>query len=153
MFFLLSKTLGVLLIPSNFIIALGALGLILALTRWRRAGHRLLAFCVAALLVCGCLPIGALFLIPLEERFPAWKAGDVDPTGIVVLGGGISPQISEARGSPALNSSAARIVVAAELARQYPRARVVYAGGSGELIQKDQREADARPQPCCRIWA
>ena len=100
-------------------------------------------FCVAALLVCGYLPVGPLLLVPLEERFPAWKAGDSDQAGIVVLGGGIDPELSAIRGTPALNSSGARIVVAAKLARQYPHARLVYAGGSGDLVQKNEREADA----------
>ena len=114
MFFFLSKTLGVLLIPSNLAIALGAFGLGLTLSRWRRAGHRLLAVCVAALLVCGYLPVGPLLLVPLEERFPAWKAGDSDPTGIVVLGGGIDPELSAIHGTPALNASGARIVGSSE---------------------------------------
>ena len=95
MFFFLSKTLGVLLIPSNFIIALGALGLGLTLSRWRRAGHRLLAFCVAALLVCGYLPVGPLLLVPLEQRFPVWKAGDSDPPASSFLAAASTPNFPQ----------------------------------------------------------
>ena len=38
MFFILSKTLALLLLPSNFLIAIGIVGVALLLTRWRRAG-------------------------------------------------------------------------------------------------------------------
>jgi hypothetical protein len=40
------------------------------------------------------------------------------PTGIVVLGGAISPEVSVARGVVALNGAAERITVAAELAHR-----------------------------------
>src|SRR3974390_1460837 len=43
MFFVLSKTLGVLLVPSNLIIAFGALGLGLIFSKRRRMGRWLLA--------------------------------------------------------------------------------------------------------------
>jgi uncharacterized SAM-binding protein YcdF (DUF218 family) len=143
LFFLLSKTIGVLLIPSSFIIAIGALGLILIWSRYRSLGQKLLACCVAALLICGYLPIGILLLVPLETRFSPWKAEDGEPAGLIVLGGGIDPIFSAAYGIPVFDSAGARIVVAAALARQYPRARLVYAGGGSELIQKESREADA----------
>jgi uncharacterized SAM-binding protein YcdF (DUF218 family) len=141
--FFISKTLGVLLIPSNFIIAIGALGLILIWSRYRKLGQQLLAGCVSALLICGYLPIGNLLLVPLETRFPPWKPADGAPTGLIVLGGGIDPVLSAAHGTPAFDSAGARIVAAAALAHQYPNARVVYTGGSANLIHNEAREADA----------
>jgi len=38
MFFILSKSVAFLLLPSNFLIILGLAGLLLMATRWRRAG-------------------------------------------------------------------------------------------------------------------
>ena len=143
MFFLLSKTIGALLVPSNFIIAVGAIGLILTWSRFQSIGQKLLACCVAALLVCGYFPVGRLLLVPLETRFLPWKMGDGEPAGIVVLGGGIDPVLSLAYGTPALSAAGARIVVAAALARQYPQARLVYAGGNSDLLQQEAKEADA----------
>ena len=143
MFFLLSKTLGVLLVPSTFMMALGALGLVLTWSRFKHSGQRLLAICVAALLCCAFFPIGALLLIPLETRFPPWKAEDGEPAGIIVLGGGVDPELSLVHGVPALSAAGVRIVVAAELAHQYPHARLVYAGGNSDLLQKEAKEADA----------
>jgi len=142
MFFVLSKTLGYFLIPSNLIMAFGVLGLGLIFSKRRRVGRWLLAGCVAALLIFGFSPIGAILLLPLETRFPPWNPNTGDPTGIIVLGGGVDPELTAARGTPAMNSSGARIVVAAELAHRYPKARVVYVGGNSSLRSANFSEAD-----------
>jgi uncharacterized SAM-binding protein YcdF (DUF218 family) len=142
MFFVLSKTLGYFLVPSNLIMASGALGLGLIFSKRRRAGGWLLAGCVSALLLCGFLPIGVLMLLPLETRFSRWDAHTGDPAGIIVLGGGVDPEITAARGTPAINSSGVRIVVAAELAHRYPKARLVYLGGNASLRSSNFSEAD-----------
>ena len=142
MFFVLSKTLGFLLVPSNLIVAAGALGLGLIFSKRRRMGRWLLACCVAALLICGFLPIGALLLLPLETRFSPWNPDTGDPAGIIVLGGGLDPELAAARGTPAMGSSGARIVVAAELAYRYPKARLVYVGGNASLRPVALSEAD-----------
>jgi uncharacterized SAM-binding protein YcdF (DUF218 family) len=141
MFFVLSKTLGVFLVPSNFIIAFCVLGLGLIFWR-RRMGGWLLACCVAAFLIFGFSPIGAILLLPLETRFPPWNPDTGDPTGIIVLGGGVDPELTAARGTPALNSSGARIVVAAELAHRYPKTRLIYVGGNARLRSSNLSEAD-----------
>jgi uncharacterized SAM-binding protein YcdF (DUF218 family) len=111
------------------------------LKRWRM-GQCLLTCCVSALLICGFSPIGALMLLPLETRFPPWNPDSGAPAGFVVLGGGVDPELSAARGTPAITSSGARIVVAAELAHRYPTARVVYVGGNSRLITTQFTEAD-----------
>ena len=56
------------------------------------------------------------------------------PDGIVVLGGAISPDVSAARDAVALNEAAERITAAAELARRYPNARIVFSGGSDAVL-------------------
>jgi len=124
------------------IIAIGAIGLILTWSRFQSVGRKLLAFSVAALLVCGYLPIGKLLIVPLETRFSPWRAEDGEPAGIIVLGGGVDPVLSTAHGTPVIDSSGARIVVAAALARRYPRTRLVYAGGNSDLLQQQAKEAD-----------
>jgi uncharacterized SAM-binding protein YcdF (DUF218 family) len=142
MFFVLSKTLGVFLVPSNLIMALGALGLGLFFSKRRRAGGRLCACCVAALLIFGFSPVGALMLLPLETRFSPWDPQAGDPAGMIVLGGGVDPELTTARGTPAIGSAGARIVVAAELAYRYPKARLVYLGGNPSLLSANFSEAD-----------
>jgi len=142
-FFLLSKTLGTMLLPVNFLIGAGVLGAILLLTRCAVLGRRLLAASVLLLALCGFSPVGKLLILPLEQRFPPWDPSRGAPDGIVVLGGGIEPDLSAAHGRPVLDHSGDRLVAAAELARQYPNARIVYSGGNANLVGDDSaKEAD-----------
>lgn len=62
--------------------------------------------------------------------------------GIIVLGGSIEPDLSAAHGTPVVRSAPDRIIAAAALARKYPNARLVFTGGSANLISNDAREAD-----------
>jgi uncharacterized SAM-binding protein YcdF (DUF218 family) len=142
-FFFLSKTLGVLLLPSNLLIGLGIAGLLLLLTRFFTLGRKLVAASVLLIAICGFSPIGKLLLYPLEARFPPWDDSRGAPDGIVVLGGAIEPDLSAAHGAAVFGPSIDRIVAAAELAHRYPNARLVFTGGNARLGSGDAaREAD-----------
>jgi len=141
MFFSLSKILGFFTVPSNAAAMLCALGVLLLMTRFGRIGSRILTLGIVLLLVMGFSPLGHLLMLPLSERFPAWSAGGRPPDGIIVLGGAIDPETSQARGSLEMDSSAERIVTMLQLARRYPSARIVFSGGSANLIEKPVPEA------------
>ncbi len=142
MFFVLSKTAAFFLLPSNFLFALGLVGLVLLFTRWRRAGTRLLAASFVLLALAAFLPIGGTLMHMLEQRFPPWNPARGAPDGIVVLGGTISPRLSRIYHSVQLSGSAERVTVIAKLARDYPKARIVYSGGDASLLGNGGREAD-----------
>jgi uncharacterized SAM-binding protein YcdF (DUF218 family) len=143
LFFLLSKTLGTMLLPVNFLISIGVLGAILLLTRWAALGRKMLAASALFLALCGFSPLGKLLILPLEQRFPPWDPSHGAPDGIVILGGAIDPDLSAARGGPVLDRSGDRIVAAAALARRYPNARIVFSGGNANLLADDSaKEAD-----------
>jgi uncharacterized SAM-binding protein YcdF (DUF218 family) len=142
-FFLLSKTLGIMLLPANFLIGAGVLGMLLLATRWALLGRRLLVAAVVLLAVCGFSPLGKWLLYPLEQRFPPWDAAHGAPDGIIVLGGSIDPDLSAAHNRAALTHAADRLIEAAALAHRYPNARIVFSGGSANLVADDTaREAD-----------
>lgn len=141
MFFILSKTLGTLLTPSHAITILAALGLVLLLTRFKRAGRGLLLTSLALVLLLGILPTGKALMLVLEERFPRWTASGKPPDGIVVLGGAIDSERSAARGMVSLNRFAERMTEIAALARRYPDARIVFSGGNANLIVAGPPEA------------
>lgn len=141
MFFIASKVLGFVATPSNFIALISLCGLILFLTRWRTLGSRLMAAGIVMLLLGGFSPIGDALLLVLSERFPAWQDDGRAPDGIIILGGAINPKISHARGAVELNAAAERLTVAAELARRYPAARIVFSAGTGNLFDNT---SDAR---------
>src|SRR6516165_6194822 len=137
MFFPLSKILGFFAIPSNLVVSIGILGLLLLPTRFARAGRALAFASLIVLAILGLSPAGNALIIPLEERFPRWDETRGAPDGIIVLGGAISPDVSAARNEVALNEAAERLTAVAELARRYPQARILFSGGSGELIAGD----------------
>jgi uncharacterized SAM-binding protein YcdF (DUF218 family) len=142
LFFVLSKTLGVMLLPTNFLIGVGLVGVILLATRFARLGRALAVASVVLLAICGFSPLGNWLLYPLEQRFPPWNAASGAPDGIIVLGGSIHADVSAERGTPVVGSAADRIIAAAALAQRYPNARVVFTGGSANLLANDAREAD-----------
>jgi uncharacterized SAM-binding protein YcdF (DUF218 family) len=142
MFFVLSKTIGFFALPSNFIVSVGVLGILLLWTRYARAGRRLLVASMLLLALLGWSPLGNALILTLEERFPPWDAARGAPTGIVVLGGAITSRVSAGRGAPALNEAAERLTAAVDLARRYPAARVVFSGGSGSLVFAEPPEAE-----------
>ena len=142
MFFFLSKTLGIMLLPANLLIGVALLGAILLATRFASLGRKLLIASVALLAICGFSPLGNLVLYPLESRFAPWDATRGAPDGIVVLGGSIDADLSVARGTAAVTAAAGRLIEAAALAHRYPNARVIFSGGSANLISADAREAD-----------
>lgn len=142
MFFVLSKTIGILLLPVNILIALGLLGAILLATRLASLGRKLMIASLVLLAISGFSPLGTLLLYPLEQRFPPWDPARGAPDGIIILGGSIEADISAAHGTAVVRGAPDRIIAAAALARKYPNARIVFSGGSPNLISNDAREAD-----------
>ncbi len=142
MFFYASKVLGFFAIPSNLIILLGIVGALLLRTRFARAGSGLVVGSLVLLAVIGLSPVGNALIVPLEDRFPPWDDRRGAPHGIVVLGGAISPDISHARNTVALNEAAERLTVVADLAKRYPDARIIFSGGSAALLFEERPEAE-----------
>jgi uncharacterized SAM-binding protein YcdF (DUF218 family) len=142
-FFVLSKTFGVMLLPSNLMIGIGIAGSILLLTRFVALGRRLVVASVLLLTIGGFSPLANWLLYPLEARFPPWDESHGAPDGIVVLGGAIDPDLSAVHGVAVFEAPADRIIAAAALARRYPSARIVLSGGNNNLVFSNAaRESD-----------
>ncbi len=142
MFFVLSKIVGFFAQPSNILIALGLVGALLMATRFARAGRQFAVASIVLLAVFGLSPLANVLILPLEQRFPPWDTDRGAPHGIVILGGSFDTVVSGARGEIALTDAAERLTVVADLARRYPAARIVFAGGSGQLVFQGANESD-----------
>jgi uncharacterized SAM-binding protein YcdF (DUF218 family) len=142
LFFLLSKTLGHILLPTNFLLGVGLVGVLLLASRFASLGRKLVVASLAFLAICGFSPLGQWLLYPLESRFTPWDAANGAPDGIVVLSGSIDPDLSAEHGGAVIKSAADRLIAAAALAHKYPNARVIFSGGSSNLISGDVKEAD-----------
>src|ERR1700680_1045643 len=141
MVFVVSRILGFLTWPSNVLIVLGLAGGLLLATRFARAGMQCLLASLLLLAICGLSPLGNALMLPLEDRFPPWNPARGAPDGIVVLGGAFETTVAPARGEISLNEAAERMTSAVELARKYPDARIVFSGGSGQIIYGGSTEA------------
>src|SRR5664279_482898 len=118
---------------------MGLAGAILLATRLARFGRRLMVVYIVLLAICGFSPLGNLVLYPLEQRFPPWDAARGAPDGVVVLGGPIDADLSAAHGVPVVSGGADRLIAAAALAHRYPNARIIYSGGSANLLSNDAK--------------
>jgi uncharacterized SAM-binding protein YcdF (DUF218 family) len=142
MFFYLAKTLWFFAQPSGFLLLLLLMGAVLLKAGRDRAGRRLVAASAALLLFGGWLPVSNWLMLPLEQRFSRpVLAGQLD--GIVVLGGAEEARIWRGRSGHALNEAGERFTEAIALARNYPRAKVAFTGGSIELFTGPNVGADA----------
>ncbi|MCD6074799.1 MAG: hypothetical protein K0Q70_1682 [Rhodospirillales bacterium] len=142
MFFTLSKVLWVLADPANLLLIFLVLGMLLLWTPWRRGGRRLMTLSTLALLALAVFPVGQIVLQSLENRIPPPKELPAEIGGIVVLGGMIDQFVSQARGQASMGTAVERLTEFAALARRYPDAKLIFTGGSGNLIDQTVKEAD-----------
>ena len=136
--FFVSKVLGFLLQPSNLAAIALVSGLwLLRSPSYRRAGKRLAWAGTAYILIAGMLPLGNVFVLPLEQRFAGLPAPSSEDgfKGIIILGGFEDGWVSSGRGRFTTNEAAERINEGARLARKLPTTMVVFTGGSGTFLR------------------
>jgi uncharacterized SAM-binding protein YcdF (DUF218 family) len=121
-----SKALWLIAQPTHLLSLLMVLGTVLLFTRRRRLGLGLMALDALLILTIAVLPVGHWLMATLEDRFPppGQMPGHVD--GVIMLGGEES-------------------IAFADLARRYPKAKLVFAGGGPMLQNRALRKVDAAP--------
>jgi uncharacterized SAM-binding protein YcdF (DUF218 family) len=133
--FHLGKILGLLDEPLTWFIVWWAFALVFQ-TKRPTLARRMLWSSLAALLLCGVIPIVDRPLRALEEAYPVPTQQQLDQqVGIIVLGGSFSdPWIYQDHQQVALNASAERLTQAVYLMRQHPTWTLVFTGGEGRVI-------------------
>lgn len=148
MFFYASKVVFLLIQPSSLALLALLAGLVLLRTSRRPvAARRLIAGGIVWLVGAGFLPIGNALILPLEQRFgaePPALAADADVAGVIMLGGFEDGWVSAGHGSLAVNEAAERLTETLRLAARFPKAKVVFTGGVGELFQGESAEQPLR---------
>ena len=91
MFFVASKILAFFTVPSNVLIVIGLLGVVLLLTRFTRLASWLIVTSVVLIAVAGLSPLGNALILPLEQRFPPWDLRAVHRTGLSYWAAQFSP--------------------------------------------------------------
>ncbi len=140
-FYSFSKLFWLFFQPLTIIFLFVLLGIVAIWAGFRKTGLSVLGLAALIVFVSAFTTLGALFLAPLEDRFPRAALPDkVD--GIVVLGGYMNGDINAGRPGFELNSAADRIVETMRLARLYPNAKIIVSGGEGAFFEQSTSEAD-----------
>jgi uncharacterized SAM-binding protein YcdF (DUF218 family) len=140
-FFVASKLFWMLLRPNTLALVLALAGLVLV-WRGRRIGRWPLALGLGWYAAVFALPVATALVLPLESRFARPATPPTQVSGIVVLGGAVEQDLTEAHGIPALNGAAERMTEAVALALRHPGARLVFTGGSAAVVPGGPTEAD-----------
>ena len=106
-----------------------------------KLGKRLITIVTAILLTFGLVPVGTVLLVPLENRFPIPEPLPEKIDGLIVLGGAEIPMLTKIRGQVSLAGSVERLTTFLSLARRFPEAELVYAGGQGAINAQEYKAA------------
>lgn len=138
--FVVTKLIAWLLEPLNWYLLL----CVTALVALYYKKKRLVVGCLTAVVVCFVV-IGftqlASSLLGIYENAYHKPTNINNLQGVVVLGGGIDPLISQTHNEIALTNGSERLFALARFAKKYPNAQLVYTGGSGYLLHQQTKEA------------
>lgn len=142
MFFIVSKIFEFFMGPSHVALFCLFLGAALAYSRFAKCGRRLTLLSAVLLGLIAFGPLADMLAAPLEARFPP-PSGDMEPpNGIIVLGGSVDEDLSARTGRLVFTESAQRLTAPLELRRRFPKAKLVFTGGSGLLAAGGATEAE-----------
>src|SRR3954452_24592253 len=152
-YLVLSKLFWLVAEPSSLLLTLWLAGTALLWSPWRGFGRWIVTATALATLGVATFPLGQFVIKPIEDRFPPLVALPPRVDGIIVLGGVGDEYVIGRRGVPRSLAAAGspRLDAFLELARRYPMATHVFTGGSIELIDDRDTEADVVRRIFARI--
>lgn len=142
MFFELSKLFWMLAMPVNALILLMLVGL--GVSYWRpRLGQRIFLSGAGLLLILAIVPVGPAMLWGLEHTThrPSPMPKSID--GVIVLGGMFDEFQRGERGVLNANDNIDRMFCFYDLAKKYPKAKLVFSGGSGDILHPEAKESSS----------
>jgi len=142
LFFYSAHILWQVLTPDSLFLLLLISSLLLILFGRLKKGVILLSILTIGLLLLAILPIGDWLLYPLESRFVTNPPLPDRVDGILVLGGSVIADRSQVWQQLETNRFNERLNYFILLARQYPKARLLFTGGNSSLQTDNPTEAD-----------
>ncbi|MDG1851433.1 MAG: YdcF family protein [Gammaproteobacteria bacterium] len=142
LFFFFSKILWALLSPGTLILLMALAGTALLFLHQTKVARLLLGASAVILVLITLLPVGGWLATPLEKHFPANPELPRTVDGIILLGGAIDPLTSYIWDQPEFGAAADRYFGFIEMAKRYPRAKLIFTGGAGTLLDQEYKEAD-----------
>lgn len=144
LFFVASKTLGMVVRIETWLVLLLGLAALAGLRGRTGAARRLVGFCFVLVLALTAFPLGTPLLRSLEGRFPANPVLPAQVDGIIVLGGAEDAAAYVRWGMTGLNEGGERLTAGVELARRFPGAKLIFTGGSASVVYGDETQLPSR---------
>jgi uncharacterized SAM-binding protein YcdF (DUF218 family) len=127
--FVFAKLISTFLNPLHLL----GIGYLVAVIFWRRDFAQPLALILTVAML-------SFFIIPWGDLAMRWHENKVmplpineSPAGILVLSGAEEESITDDRQQLALNGAGERLIAFVALAKKYPKAKLVFSGGSGAI--------------------
>jgi uncharacterized SAM-binding protein YcdF (DUF218 family) len=138
---MVSTAIGFLVVPSNTIASLAALGFLLLILR-RRSATMVSGLALAVVVIATLSPFGNMLFTPLEQRFPYLAYPDQPVDGIIILGGSYDTVSHSYESEIVLHEDTEPVSLIPDLARRYPNAKVIFSGGTNGETATGLSEAD-----------
>lgn len=141
-FFFISKIIWLFVSPDSLLLILIILSLVLLYIGKHKQAKILLSTTSGLLIFIAFVPVGEWLLYPLESRFPVNPTLPEKIAGIIVLSGSEDALLSKVWNQIELGSAAERDLSFLSLARQYPKTKLIFTGGTGSLTRQQYKAAD-----------
>ena len=142
LFFYTSKIVWLLFSPDSLLLILIILSLFLVYFGKTSLAKKTLSAASIFLVTIAFFPMGEWLLYPLESRFQTNPLLPDKIDGIIVLSGAADPELAHIWNQVELGSSAERVLYFLKLAHKYPKAKLIFTGGTGSLINQEYKAAD-----------
>lgn len=128
---LISRTLWLLLQPSNLLFVFLLVGVILIWKERHKAGLRIVLSCMVIYLLVMFGLLTNWLMAPLEKRFSVYtNEVSLGPySGIIILAGAENIRVSNRHQQVALTGAGERLIEAVRLARKFPALPIIFCGG------------------------
>ena len=142
LFFLTSKIVWLLISPDSLLVLLILTTLVFLYIGKLKIAKMLLTVTSTLLIIVAFFPVGEWLLYPLESHFHTQPTLPEKVDGIIVLSGAEATELSHIWGQVELGAAAERDLSFLTLARQFPKAKLVFTGGTGSLSKQEYKAAD-----------
>lgn len=134
MTFLLSKILWILFNPFNLILLLIILASFLMFLKCIFFSKIFYLTALLLFLITGVFPTGAFLMYQLEKNYYNQASLPSKIDGILVLSGATRPYLTKEHNQVSINSNGERLIESIILIKKYPKAKVIFSGGSGKIL-------------------
>lgn len=142
LFFFLSKLIWLLISPDSLLLILILVALVFLYLGKQQLAKKTLSIVSGLLIIIAFFPVGEWLLYPLESHFQTNPTLPDKITGIIALSGAEDAELSHIWQQVELGSAAERDLTFLALAQQYPKAKLVFTGGTGSLTKQEYKGAD-----------